>query len=200
MQEKHGPPVRRAAAFERDVENRGPDVPHDVGLSHRGAAACPPPARADSRPRPPRQFDGQRASPCARARGHRGWLEQRARGWYAVKDVPRPLQASLGKKRLIRSLHTQDHRLAVARRLGGGVGVPAGLAWRDTLQRLDGGEPAMVRAFGGVAARPGTTARPAHPLPPGLPPSSPERPFRAVPSPNFPHRDRHGSRTGWKWC
>ncbi len=94
------------------------------------------------------------------------WLEQRARGWYAVKDVPRPLQASLGKKRLIRSLHTQDHRLALARRhavlaefegqiagarkdASGLVGVPAGLAWRDTLQRLDRGEPAMVKAFGG---------------------------------------------------
>jgi hypothetical protein len=36
------------------------------------------------------------------------WLQQRGRSWYAVMEVPRPLRAKLGKRRLIKSLTTRD--------------------------------------------------------------------------------------------
>ncbi|WP_372618574.1 DUF6538 domain-containing protein [Falsiroseomonas sp.] len=44
------------------------------------------------------------------------WLVQRRQGWYCVKDVPRPLQAVLGKKRLVKSLNTRSLALAQLRR------------------------------------------------------------------------------------
>ena len=44
------------------------------------------------------------------------WLEQRARCWYCVKDVPRPLRAVLGKRRFVASLQTRDIHVAIARR------------------------------------------------------------------------------------
>ena len=44
------------------------------------------------------------------------WLELRGRTFYAVQAVPRPLWATLGKKRFGKSLGTHDYRLAVARR------------------------------------------------------------------------------------
>ncbi len=44
------------------------------------------------------------------------WLTQRDRCWYAVRDVPRPLRAVLGKKRLLKSLDTRDIHVALARR------------------------------------------------------------------------------------
>ena len=95
------------------------------------------------------------------------WLERRGMGWYAVREVPRPLRALLGKKRFVLSLHTQDVTVARARRHGalarfqqeieaarGGVGpspvIEAGLAWRKTLERIEAGDPAMLRAFPGV--------------------------------------------------
>ena len=48
--------------------------------------------------------------------GDMRWLEVRGRGFYAVKDVPRPLQATLGKRRLVKSLETRDVNVARARR------------------------------------------------------------------------------------
>ena len=44
------------------------------------------------------------------------WLEQRSRGWYCVKEVPRPLRAVLGKKRFVVSLQTRDLHQAIRRR------------------------------------------------------------------------------------
>lgn len=44
------------------------------------------------------------------------WLERRGLTWYAVQDVPRTLRSALGKKRLLKSLGTQDLHVAVARR------------------------------------------------------------------------------------
>lgn len=43
-------------------------------------------------------------------------LEQRGRGWYCVKDVPRPLREKLGKKRFVKSLQTRDFAIAMGRR------------------------------------------------------------------------------------
>lgn len=53
------------------------------------------------------------------------WLELRRKGWYAVQDVPRPLRAALGKKRLIVSLNTRDLRVAQARRHDALIKSPA---------------------------------------------------------------------------
>lgn len=86
--------------------------------------------------------------------------------WHCVKDVPRPLQAAVGKRRLMASLRTHDLATAQARRwdvlarferilsaaraeTGASVHVEAGLEWRDTLARLEAGDPAVVRAHGG---------------------------------------------------
>jgi hypothetical protein len=44
------------------------------------------------------------------------WLQRRAQGWYCVKEIPRPLQATMGKRRLIKTLGTRDLRAAQARR------------------------------------------------------------------------------------
>jgi integrase len=44
------------------------------------------------------------------------WLEQRGQTWYAVMAVPRPMWASVGKRRLIKSLGTRDLSVAIARR------------------------------------------------------------------------------------
>ncbi len=94
-------------------------------------------------------------------------LEQRHLTWHCVKDVPRPLRALMGCKRLVLSLRTHDLRVAQARRYealaafqrridqagkaGGGSSpaVDAGLAWRETLAALGRGDPASVQAFGG---------------------------------------------------
>src|SRR5215813_3666064 len=53
------------------------------------------------------------------ARRHRGdmrWMEIRGRTYYAVQAVPRPLWARVGKRRLVKSLGTRDHHVAIARR------------------------------------------------------------------------------------
>lgn len=92
-------------------------------------------------------------------------MEQRGRGWYAVMDVPRPMRAVLGKKRLVKSLRTRDINLALARRFTAlaefkrtlaGVEsasavplVTAGLEWRATLAAIDGGDPDAIAAHGG---------------------------------------------------
>jgi integrase len=44
------------------------------------------------------------------------WLEVRGRTFYAVQAVPRPLWARAGKRRLVKSLGTRDHHVAIARR------------------------------------------------------------------------------------
>lgn len=44
------------------------------------------------------------------------WLERRAHTWHVVMDVPRPLRAVMGKKRLVRSLKTHDLLQAQIRR------------------------------------------------------------------------------------
>src|ERR1700750_2810334 len=77
------------------------------------------------------------------------WLEVRGRTFYAVMEVPRPLRARLGKKRLVKRLGTRDYHIAKARRHGAlaefqrvfdrcrhvsGVEAltEAALSWRDT--------------------------------------------------------------------
>lgn len=96
----------------------------------------------------------------------RRWLEQRSRGWYAVKDVPRPLRNVVGKKRLVASLHTRDLHVAQARRHAALVQferlfaaarkqrsasdiVEAGMTWRETFAAIDRGDEDTIRHFGG---------------------------------------------------
>jgi uncharacterized protein DUF6538 len=43
-------------------------------------------------------------------------LELRGRCYYAVRDVPRPLQEAVGKRRLVRSLKTRNLSVAMATR------------------------------------------------------------------------------------
>lgn len=98
-------------------------------------------------------------------------IEQRGRGFYAVRDVPRPLQAAVGKRRLVRSLQTRDPHVAKARNYAAqadfqreieqaqrgaseSVGVEVGLAWRDTFKRLVDGDPALVARWGGSEPAP----------------------------------------------
>lgn len=93
------------------------------------------------------------------------WLEQRARGWYCVKDVPRPLRAALGKKRFVASLQTCDIHVAIARRhtalasfeaeiakvrhtASGAPLIDAGMEWRGVFARIDQGNSAQLAAFG----------------------------------------------------
>jgi len=93
-------------------------------------------------------------------------LERRARGWYCVKDVPRPLRATLGKKRWVVSLHTRDLHVALARRhaalasfeaeiatarstAGASPLIEAGMAWRGTFARIDAGNASQIAAFSG---------------------------------------------------
>ena len=89
-------------------------------------------------------------------------LQKRRRGWYAVQEVPRPLRSAFigakGRpmKRLVRSLHTADLHLAIARRhavlaefarqfesarlrLTGDPVIQAALEWRQTIAELERG-------------------------------------------------------------
>jgi integrase len=85
------------------------------------------------------------------------WLIQRGRTWYAVMEVPRPLRAKLGKRRLLKSLQTRDYHVAKSRRhaalaefqrvferaraaAGSDDLTTAALSWRDTLARLERGD------------------------------------------------------------
>ena len=94
------------------------------------------------------------------------WLQQRARGWYAVREVPRPLRSVIGKTRLVASLHTRDLVVARARRHAALVQfervfadarkqrsvsevVEAGMAWRDTYASIERGDEAAIRALAG---------------------------------------------------
>lgn len=94
-------------------------------------------------------------------------LELRGRTWYCVRDVPRPLQGTVGKKRFVVSLRTQDLMVAQARRYealvtfervmdtarrtapGPNAIITAGLAYRDALARIEAGDPAAVKVHGG---------------------------------------------------
>ena len=92
-------------------------------------------------------------------------IEQRSRGFYAVRDVPRPLQDAVGKRRLVRSLKTRDLHVAKARNYAAqadfqreieaaergtaaSIGLEAGLAWRKTLDALRDGDPALIKQWG----------------------------------------------------
>jgi len=84
-------------------------------------------------------------------------LEIRYRTYFVVLSVPRPLRAKVGKAKLLKSLQTDDYRVARARLHGAladlqrridparvmdtaGKREAAALAWRGTLARLDGGD------------------------------------------------------------
>jgi integrase len=43
------------------------------------------------------------------------YLQQRARGWYAVLEIPKPLRAKVGKPRFVKSLQTDSLRIAEIR-------------------------------------------------------------------------------------
>ncbi len=91
------------------------------------------------------------------------WLEVRGRTFYAVQAVPRPLWAPVGKRRLVKSLGTRDHHVAIARRhaalaefqrtFDGVRGhasadaiVDAALEWRQTLTALTHGDTSRFTA------------------------------------------------------
>jgi integrase len=99
------------------------------------------------------------------------WLQQRGRTWYAVMEVPRPLRAKLGKRRLIKSLGTRDRHVALARRhaalaefqrifngaravAGSDALTEAALTWRDTLERLRRGDTSTFSVSGEGAPEP----------------------------------------------
>ncbi|MDD2704153.1 MAG: tyrosine-type recombinase/integrase [Acidocella sp.] len=93
------------------------------------------------------------------------WLLLRHRTWWAVLDVPRKLRKVIGKPRFAASLKTHDLATAQARRWSylaqwraqidahtSGAAealniTEEGLAWRDTLERIDRGDPATVNTF-----------------------------------------------------
>ena len=93
-------------------------------------------------------------------------LELRGLGYYAVRDVPRPLQEAIGKKRLVRSLKTRDSHVAKARRhavqadfqkqlddvhraVGTAPEVEAGLAWREQFKALERGDHPLLQRRAG---------------------------------------------------
>lgn len=83
--------------------------------------------------------------------------------WHCVKEVPKKLQATVGKPRLVKSLGTHDLKIARSRRWealadfekvlqaaralsGPDTAVQAGLTWRGILARIEAGDPATLRA------------------------------------------------------
>lgn len=97
------------------------------------------------------------------------WLEQRWRGWYAVKDVPRSLRAVIGKKRLLKSLDTRDLHVAIARRHAAlaefqreideatrgdqhDPRIDEARAIKATLDAINRGDPATIGQFRGEIA------------------------------------------------
>lgn len=88
------------------------------------------------------------------------WLELRGRTYYAVQAVPRPLWGRVGKRRLVKSLGTRDHHVAMARRhaalaefqrIFDGVRstdarVEAALEWRQTFSALQQGDTSRFSA------------------------------------------------------
>ena len=93
-------------------------------------------------------------------------LEQRHQTWHCVKEVPRPLRAIMGRKRLVCSLKTHDLKLAQARRYealvvferqieaarqttAGAGHINTALDLRASLERIEAGDPATIKAFWG---------------------------------------------------
>src|SRR3954447_7067881 len=88
------------------------------------------------------------------ARRDMRWMEVRGRTYYAVQAVPRPLWVRIGKRRLVKSLGTRDHHVAIARRYaalaefqrffdrvrGADGNVEAALEWRQTFAALERGD------------------------------------------------------------
>ena len=88
----------------------------------------------------------------------------RGRTYYAERDVPRPLQAAMGKRRLVKSLGRDLHRAKSQRHLvhadfqriideaegraGAAAEVEAGLTWRRTFAALERGDPGLIRRYG----------------------------------------------------
>ncbi len=85
------------------------------------------------------------------------WLQKRGQAWYAVAEVPRGLRTKIGKRRLLKSLKTQDYHVAVVRRhaalaefqavfaqargaVAAGSVTEAALAWRQTFDALSRGD------------------------------------------------------------
>jgi integrase len=96
--------------------------------------------------------------------GDTRWLELRGHTWHCVMDVPRPLRAAMGRKRMVKSLQTRDQTVAIARRHAAIAEfqqafakarrttesdpiVTAAMEWRETFARIDRGDPATVAAF-----------------------------------------------------
>src|SRR3954466_13508991 len=88
------------------------------------------------------------------ARRDMRWIEVRGRTYYAVQAVPRPLWTRVGKRRLVKSLGTRDHHVAIARRhavlaefqrIFDGLRsvdahVAAALEWRKTFSAFEHGD------------------------------------------------------------
>src|SRR5215471_1194028 len=88
-----------------------------------------------------------------RHRGDMRWMEVRGRTYYAVQAVPRPLWGRVGKRRLVKSLGTRDHYVAIGRRYavlaefqrifdrmrGADDIVKEALDWRETISALERG-------------------------------------------------------------
>ena len=104
-----------------------------------------------------------RVIPGRHARRDMRWLEVRGRTFYAVQAVPRPLWARVGKRRLLKSLGTRDHHVALARRhaalaefqrtldrvrepASADALVEAALEWRQTLAALEHGDTSRFSA------------------------------------------------------
>lgn len=148
----------------------------DAGtVSQAGAFSAPSAEHAASRPAP-------LSAPASRHYPRRDmrWLELRRRTFYAVMDVPRPLRALLGKKRMVRSLGTRDYYVALSRRHAAlaefqrvfaeaqgkaraSPMVEVGLAYRDKLTRIDRGDPTVL---GSIWADPGIVETPDDAPPP----------------------------------
>ena len=93
-------------------------------------------------------------------------LEQRHQTWHCIKEVPRPLRAVMGRKRLVCSLQTHDLKLAQARRyealvvfereieaarrgIAGTGYTDAALDLRASLERIEAGDQPTIKAFWG---------------------------------------------------
>jgi hypothetical protein len=89
------------------------------------------------------------------------WMEVRGRTFYAVQAVPRPLWGRVGKRRLVKSLGTRDHHVAIGRRYaalaefqrifdhvrGADGNVKEALDWRDTLAALERGDTSRFEVW-----------------------------------------------------
>lgn len=107
-------------------------------------------------------------------------LIRRHHTWHCQQEVPRPLRAILGKKRLVVSLKTHDVAVARSRRieaeaafkvildgarrtLGPGSVVAQALEWRDRLSKLAQGDEAIIGALWGYSEERALQGRPMTP-------------------------------------